>query len=182
LAEVPLQRATAGKDVVFEWMPFELRPSPTPTLRPKDAYLQSAWRSSVYPLAERLGLEMHLPSVSPQPYTRLAHEGTEYVKAHGKADVYTHAVFTAFFQRSEDIGSADVLSRIAGVAGLDVADFRRALDEGRFRARTDELLRQARLQMVNAVPTFIIGRRRLSGLYPAEALAEIVDAELAKPE
>ena len=37
LAEFPLQEAIRGKDVAVEWMPFELRPEPTPTLRPGDA-------------------------------------------------------------------------------------------------------------------------------------------------
>ena len=53
-------------------MPFELRPYSAPTLRPDGAYLQTAWQRSVYPLAERLGVEIKLPTVSPQPYTRLA--------------------------------------------------------------------------------------------------------------
>ncbi len=44
----------------MEWLPFELRPYPTPILRPEGAYLQRAWRQSVYPLArlqDRLTLE-----------------------------------------------------------------------------------------------------------------------------
>ena len=159
-------------------MPFELRPEPAPTLRPEDDYLQSAWRDNLYPLAEKLGLQMKLPTVSPQPYTRLAHEGMEFAKDHGKADAYAHAVFAAFFQRSEDIGKIEVLSRIAGGLGLNADTFRRALEEGAYRERTRDLLRQARMQMVTAVPTFVIGRQRVSGLYPAEALRQIFDEQM----
>jgi predicted DsbA family dithiol-disulfide isomerase len=43
------------------WRAFELHPEPVPTLDPKGDYLQSAWKSSVYPLAERLGVKMRLP-------------------------------------------------------------------------------------------------------------------------
>ncbi len=175
---MPLEEATKGKDVTFEWLPFELRPEPAPTLRPEDDYLQSAWRNNVYPLAQRLGVEMKLPSVSPQPHTRLAHEAMEFAKEHGKGNEYAHALFKAFFQRSEDIGNVGVLGRIAGAVGLDPEELRRALEEGKYRERTQNLLRQARMQMVNAVPTFIIGRQRVSGLYPAEALAEIVDEQM----
>ena len=64
-------------------MPFELRPSPAPTLRPDGPYLQTAWKNSVYPLARRMGVEIRLPSVTPQPYTRLAFEGLEFAKKHG---------------------------------------------------------------------------------------------------
>lgn len=170
--------ATKGKDVNFEWLPFELRPEPTPTLRPEDDYLQSAWKNNVYPLAQRLGVEMKLPNVSPQPHTRLAHEGMEFAKEHGKGNEYAHALFTAFFQRSEDIGQAEVLAKIACEVGLDAEEFRHALAEGKYRDRTQDLLRHSRMQMVTAVPTFIIGRQRVTGLYPAEVLGEIVEEQM----
>jgi predicted DsbA family dithiol-disulfide isomerase len=155
-----------------------LRPEPTPTLRPEDDYLQSAWRNNVYPLAQQLGLEMKLPSVSPQPHTRLAHEAMEFAKEHGKGNEYAHALFAAFFQRIEDIGKPEVLGRVAGEIGLDAERLQRALEEGKYRERTQDLLRQSRMQMVTAVPTFIIGRQRVSGLYPAQTLAEIVDQQI----
>ncbi len=147
-------------------------------MRPEDDYLQSAWKNNVYPQAQRLGVTMKLPSVSPQPHTRLAHEGMEFAKEHGKGNEYAHSVFAAFFQRSEDIGNAEVLSRIAGEVGLNAQEFRRALEEGKYRELTQDLLRQARMQMVTAVPTFLIGRQRVSGLYPAESLAEIVEEQM----
>ncbi len=163
---------------MFEWLPFELRPEPTPTLRPEDEYLQTAWRDNVYPTAAKLGIEMKLPSVSPQPHTRLAHEAMEFAKDHGKGNEYAHELFRAFFQRSEDIGNPDVLTTLAGRSGLAEQEFRGALEERKYRDRTQDLLRQSRLQMVTAVPTFIIGRQRVTGLYPAEVLREIVDKQL----
>lgn len=157
-----------------------MRPEPAPTLRPEDEYLQTAWHSNVYPLAERLGVEMTLPTVSPQPHTRLAHEGMEFAKAHGKGNDYAHALFAAFFQRSKDIGKIEVLACIAAEVGLDPVELQRALEEGTYREQTKDMLRQARMQMVTAVPTFIIGRQRVSGLYPTETLAQIVDEQLKK--
>lgn len=121
---------------------------------------------------------MKLPSVSPQPHTRRAHEAMEFAKDHGKGNEYAHALFAAFFQRSEDIGKLEVLSALAGQVGLDAQELRRALEEGKYRERTQDLLRQARMQMVTAVPTFIIGRQRVSGLYPAEVLGEIIDQQM----
>ena len=32
--------------IEVKWMPFELRPEPTPTLRPEGEYLQTAWARS----------------------------------------------------------------------------------------------------------------------------------------
>ncbi len=179
MAEVPLRQATTGRDISIEFLPFELRPYPHPTLRPEDSYLQSAWANSVYPLARNMGVTMRLPSVSPQPYTRMAHEGLEVAREFGKSNAYAHGVFVAFFQKSEDIGSIDVLSRVAFEIGLDAAAFRSALEEGRYADRTAELLRNTREQMVNAVPTLVIGRRRLSGLHSSEVLARIIEEEFS---
>ena len=109
-------------------MPFELRPYPSDTLRPEGEYLQRAWAERVLPLAARMGLQMVLPRVSPQPHTRLAFEGFQYAKEHGKPHEYNHEVFKAFFQEEQDIGGVEVLTRIAGNAGLDAADFRHALE------------------------------------------------------
>src|ERR1700736_4890236 len=84
LAEFPFREAIKGKDVEDEWMPFELRPEPQPTLRPEGEYLQRAWSQSVYPIAERMGVPIALPPVSPQPYTHLAFEGYQFAREHGK--------------------------------------------------------------------------------------------------
>ena len=162
-------------------MSFELRPYPNPTLRPEGEYLQKAWQERVYPLAEKLGVTIRLPRVSPQPHTHLAHEGLQFAKEHGKANEYNHAVMTAFFQDSEDIGSIDVLTRIAGRVGLDENEFREALEQRKYKDVHRRLQRHAYEDMgIQAVPTFIIGTRRLAGLYPVEALEQVIKDELAQ--
>ncbi len=98
LAEFPLKEAVLGKDVEIEWMPFELRPEPNPTLRPEGDYLQRAWEESVYPMAQQMGAEIVLPRISPQPHTHLAFEGYQFAKANGKGDGYNDRMFRAFFQ------------------------------------------------------------------------------------
>jgi predicted DsbA family dithiol-disulfide isomerase len=67
LAEFPLRQAIRGRDVQVEWMPFELRPETHPTLRPEGEYLQS-----VYQIAQRMGVPIKLPPISPQPHSHLA--------------------------------------------------------------------------------------------------------------
>lgn len=162
-------------------MPFELRPEPAPTLSPDGAYLQAAWKNSVYPLAAQLGVEIKLPPVSPQPYTNLAFQGLEYARDRGKADEYNNAVFRAFFQQGRDIGNIDVLADIAQGVGLDAEDFRSALRHELYLSGVGKLLQVAHEQVgVAAVPTMIIGRRVLEGLYPVETLRQIIDDELAR--
>ena len=47
-----------------EWVPYELRPYPTETLKPEEHYLQSTWKQSAYPMAEQMGVPIVLPNVS----------------------------------------------------------------------------------------------------------------------
>lgn len=177
LAEFPLKEAIDGKDVEIEWMPLELRPEPTPTLRPEGEYLQRAWRDSVYPLARQMGVPIVLPKVSPQPYTRAAFEGLQYAKEHGKENEYTDRLFRAFFQEEQDIGRLDVLAALAGEVGLDPTDFHAALETGRYHEAHQAALRHAVEEMgITSVPTFIIGGHVIPGLPRKELLERAISA------
>ena len=177
LAEGPLNEAVAemAGAVTIEWMPFELRPFPTPTLEPEGDYLQSSWKKSVYPMAERMGVEIVLPNVSPQPYTRLAFEGALEAREQGKADAYNHRMFTAFFQDELDIGNADVLSQCAAEIGLDQKNFRAALDNRTHRDKCEEQLQFGRdILAINSVPTFVIDNRiGIPGMVPKDVLISL---------
>lgn len=162
-----------------EWMPFELRPYPTPTLRPESEYMQRVWAQSVKPLAKRLGLEIELPPISPQPHTHLAFEGYHFAKEHGKGNAYHHRVFVAFFQEGKDIGDLDVLTELARDVGLDADAFRVALEARTYREVHQAALRHAVEEMgITAVPTFVIGPRVFVGLQSKETLERaIAEAE-----
>jgi predicted DsbA family dithiol-disulfide isomerase len=147
-----------------------LRPEPQPTLRPDGAYLQRAWGQSVYPLAERLGVPIRLPSVSPQPHTHLAWEGFQFAREHGRGTEYNHRVLRGFFVDGLDIGDPAVLTRLAADAGLDPAAFRQALDGRRYREAHQAALCEAYATGITGVPAFEIGGRRLVGLQTRETL------------
>jgi len=152
-------------------MPFELRPYPTPTLLPEGAYLQNAWRQSVYPIARRMGVDIKLPTVSPQPHTRLAFEGLEFAKDHDRGDQYNHRVMRAFFQESQDIGDPKVLAQLAAEVGLPAEEFAQALDSHEYASRVEKLLHHAQDEMgITGVPLFVIGNQTLMGLQSRDAL------------
>ena len=131
-------------------------------------------------MAEKLGVYMKLPTVSPYPYTNLAFQGLEFAKDQGKGDEYNDAVFRAFFQQSRNIGRVDVLSDITKEVGLDSEQFRDALERGAYRDRVQQLLQTAYERIrVTAVPTMIIGRQRLEGLYPEDIIRQVIESELA---
>ncbi len=156
-------------------MPFELRPEPHPTLRPEGEYLQRAWAQSVYPTAARLGVPIRLPPVSPQPHTRLAWEGYQFARGHGRGNEYNRRVLEAFFVEGQDIGQIDVLTRLAESAGLDGPAFRDALETGKYAETHRRALRHAYEEAgITGVPAFEIGGRRLVGLQPREALEQAI--------
>lgn len=175
LAEKPLEEAMRGLDVRLDWMPFELRPRPQPTLRPADDYLQTVWKRSVYPLAARLGIDIRLPTVSPQPYSQLALEGLQFASEHGKAREYVDAVFRAFFQRDLDIGSIEVLEGLARDIALPAEAFTTALTSGRYTAVHRRALERAAQLRIRAVPTILVGDQRIEGVPDASALRDALE-------
>ena len=183
LAEIPLREAVRGKDVVVEWMPFELRPYPNETLRPEGDYLQRAWTNSVYPIARRMGVPITLPAVSPQPHTHLAFEGFQFAKEHGKGGEYNHRVLSAFFVESRDIGDIGVLTKLAGEVGLNETEFEEALTSRKYREAHQQALRHAYEEAGGTgVPMFVIGDQTLTGLQDRATLEAVIEKELAASE
>lgn len=163
-----------------EWMPFELRPDPTPTLKPEDEYLPRVWESSVYPMAESLGLEVQLPTISPQPYTHLAFEGYQFARERGKGEEYSNRMFEAFFKEDKDIGEVEVLTELAQEIGLDPLSYRQALESRKYKEQHQQALQDAQKYGIRAVPTFQIGRRLYQGVIPKEQLKEIIKESQTK--
>ncbi len=164
-----------------EWMPYELRPYPNETLEPEGDYLQTTWQNYVYPMADKFGVKIVLPRVSPQPHTHLAFEGYQYAREHGSGSEYNHRMFTAFFQDELDIGNVNVLSKLAGEVGLDQQEYRRALETRKYKEAHQKALEHAYHEVdIEAVPTFIIGSTTLSGVRSKEELKRMIDLELSK--
>ncbi len=162
-------------------MPFELRPYPTETLRAEGDYLQSVWKQSVYPMAERMGIKIVLPNVSPQPYTHLAFEGYQFAKELGKGNEYNDRMLRAFFQEQQDIGDIEVLTKLAGEIGLNEQKYREALETRKYKEAHQKALYHAFNEVnITAVPTFVIGKRTVSGMRSKETLESIIEEEILK--
>jgi predicted DsbA family dithiol-disulfide isomerase len=159
-------------------MPFELRPYPNQALRPEGDYLQRTWQQSVYPIARQLGVPITLPKVSPQPHSHLAFEGYQFARDHGKGNDYNHRVLEAFFVKGQDIGSIDVLTKLAGEVGLDQLEFEDSLWTRKYREVHQQALRHAYEEAgVTGVPMFVIGGQVLSGLQGRQTLEAVIDEE-----
>jgi predicted DsbA family dithiol-disulfide isomerase len=168
------QLAEKDPDVAIVWRAFELRPEPVPTLDPNGDYLHRVWASSVYPLAEHLGVDIKLPPV--QPRSRRAHEAAQWARCRGKFRKYNDALFRALFQRGEDIGNTDVLTRIASDIGLEGDDLLEALDKDLHLENVLADEEEAKKLGLRGVPAFIANRKiALSGVQSLESLQKFVE-------
>ncbi|MES0884434.1 DsbA family oxidoreductase [Roseibium sp. SCP14] len=171
LAEPMLRTAIEGRGIKITWRGFELRPHPVPTLRVEDEYLPSVWRSSVYPMAERLGIDIQLPTISPQPRTDKAFEALLYAEQHDLGDAFSVAVLSAFFQKNLDIGDISILVKIGEQVGLNGASLKDALVQNRFRHQHQDFQRTAHgVHKIKVVPTIMIGDQRYEGVPNADWL------------
>ncbi|MFD0589458.1 DsbA family protein [Paenibacillus sp. GCM10027627] len=181
LAEGELESAAAEKGIEVEYLPFELRPYPTPTLRPEGEYITKDWRERVYPIAAELGIPIVKPPFSPQPYTHLAFEGYQFAIEHGKAKEYNKRMYEAFFLESKNIGDIDVLTTLAGEVGLDEAAYREALVNRTYRDKHREALNYAyHVANINSAPTFIIGETVIKGMAFKHQFLDAINRELER--
>lgn len=177
LVEPAIEELKRDRDVRVRVRPFELRPDPVPTLRPEDDYLPRVWRDAVYPMAERVGVPVRLPSVSPQPRTEKAFLVLQLAQEQGLAEVYSRAMFVAFFQDDRDIGDEDVIVDIAETLGMDAASVRKAMSSPeRLRQHRVDLAHATKTVGVTVVPGIVINGTLLQGVPSATRLKKAVDA------
>lgn len=176
LVEPAIEELKRDRDIEVAIRPFELRPDPVPPLRPEDDYLPRVWKQSVYPMSDRVGVPVTLPSVSPQPRTEKAFMVLQLAQERGLAEEYSKAMFAAFFQHDRNIGLDEVIADVATSIGLDHAEVVGALQsEGRRdRQRADQDY-AVNTVGINAVPGIVIEGQVLRGVPSAEQLKNVVD-------
>lgn len=180
LVEEAIEELRHQRDVEIEIRPFELRPDPVPTLKPEDDYLPKIWDTSVYPMARRLGMEISLPTISPQPRSDKAFVVLQLAKEHGMGSAYSEAMFRAFFQQDRNIGQDDVIIDVAESVGLNRLDIVAALASQERRQKQQEDQDFAVNSVgISAVPSFRVNGHLAPGVLGAEQLIRLVDEAAA---
>jgi protein-disulfide isomerase len=85
----------------------------------------------------------------------------------------------AMFADQKKLAVAD-LKTTAGTLGLDAAAFGSCLDSGKHAAKVKEDMKAGVLAGVSGTPALFVNGRFLNGAVPFEAIAEVVDDELAR--
>jgi predicted DsbA family dithiol-disulfide isomerase len=165
-------------DVEFVWLPYELRPEPEPLPDTSPAALEQSrarWERGAGLLAREYGVKMSPPTVKPR--SRWAHEAAEFARDRGQFDAMRTALFQAYFVANRDIGEQEVLAEVAESVGLDGAELREALGDGRYTSRVRELEGLSARIGVSAVPTMIFADTvAVQGAQPYSVLRQAYEA------
>jgi predicted DsbA family dithiol-disulfide isomerase len=106
--------------------------------------------------------------------SRLAQELGKWAEEQNKGDAFHRATFRAYFQHGENIAQKTVLLRIGAAVGLDPAAAQTVLEQRTHRQAVDRDWERSRRMGITAVPTFVLGDRRLVGAQPYDALKRMV--------
>jgi predicted DsbA family dithiol-disulfide isomerase len=113
-------------------------------------------------------------------------QGSELAREAGAFALYHDAVFRAAFEQGMDIGDLEVLSAIAGRAGMDPIHFRDEIERGRMAARIAANKAEADSFSALGYPSFILGDFPLTGIQPIETmrqlLARFIERRTAEPQ
>jgi predicted DsbA family dithiol-disulfide isomerase len=153
-----LERLRSEFEIDFDVNAFELRPG----IPPGGISRAEASKGRIYPpgyidnllaTARDAGIDMKRPPLIPN--THKAHETTQFAREHGRVWEIERALFHAYFEEERNIGDIDVLCDVGAGVGLDVAELRRALEDGRYAGTVEQELAWARAAGVTGVPTVI---------------------------
>ena len=106
--------------------------------------------------------------------SRLAQELGKWAEDQGLGDAFHHAVFLAYFERSENIARKPVLLQICSAVGLDPAAAQNVVDRRLYREAVDQDWHRSHQMGVTAVPTFVLNGQRLVGAQSYAALERMV--------
>ena len=163
--------------IIDEWLPFEIHPdTPQTGVLWKD-YFPGMNPDLFFQQIDQRGKKMGI-RFGPQPLmsnSRMAMEGGEFAKDHGRFDAYHEAVFKAFFTDCLDIGDRTVILDVARSAGLDTDALNAALDGVAYLPRLERTTYQAKTAGISSAPTFLIeGYGTVTGAQSFETFQSIL--------
>ena len=148
-----VEAAEDGGRVEVEWLPFELRPAPSPLLVPRGDHLRVDWTRNVYRRAQAMGVEIHLPRFQPRSTLPLA--TCLWAGSQGRLRDFKHALYEAFFCEGEDIATDAQIARAADRVGLDPDNAIAAAYSPELFTRIREIRSDAAAAGVRGVPSLL---------------------------
>ena len=178
-----------GDGVNIIWRAYQLYPTIPPEgmdraefarLRYRGAD-QSAARRQLETEAQRIGIDMGFERISRMPNTFQGHRLLHHARAHGVQHELSDHLFSAYFERGEDVGEESVLLDAAESVGMDraaTADYL-ASEEGVDPVRRE--IERASAIGVTGVPCFVFaGAYALPGAQEPEVIAQVIERAKVK--
>lgn len=169
-------RLEAELGVTMSWRPVHiaaLHPEWTP-----GAPLDGATRAKIERVSRETGIALQVPEHWFD--SRAALEGVAVAEEWGCVAAYHREVFTAAYERGEDIGERGVLVRAAVAAGLPMGRFMEFVATRRGAPHLSAIREEAHRLGVVGYPTFLLGAFPLSGIQPFETMKLLVARHIAR--
>jgi predicted DsbA family dithiol-disulfide isomerase len=163
--------------VRVEWLPFELHPEAPPEGIPREAYFgrsrSQAMHDHLRTVAGDVGLKMESHDMIIN--SRRALGAAEFAREHGRYDEMHHALFKAHWELTARLEDVDDLVRIGESVGLDGAELRAAIEDGRYEQLLDDTRQEAESVGINAIPAHVFGGRFLVvGAQPYDVFKQVL--------
>jgi predicted DsbA family dithiol-disulfide isomerase len=186
-----LERALAMRpDVPVEifWRPYRLDPTIPREGVDRRAYMKAkfgdnprsgAMRDTIIAEGEGEGIAFAFDKILKSPNTLDSHRLIRWAAGDSLQDKMVERLFRAYFTEGQDIGNQDVLTALAGEAGMDVTLVAKLLDGDADLVEVEREAGLANEMGISGVPTFIFdSRMMISGAREPELLLKVMDKAL----
>jgi len=170
-----LMRLSDSHDLKINWCFIEIHPETSPEGEPVASleYPSEQWNQLMQNLetvAKEEGIAMAEHSFTTNSKDALLL--SEAAKEQGREKFYAlhEKLFTAFFVDSRNIGDRNILRELAAESGIDSDVVESAWQEKKYQQRIQSNYNAARQNEIQAVPSFIFGDRKLTGVVTEEVM------------
>ena len=184
--------ATPDVKVDIRWRPYQLDPTIPPQGLDRKQYMLAKFGSEarlkeihdrIVPLGAADGIDFHFEDIKVAVNTIDAHRLIRWAASAGDGVQHriTQALFSANFEKGENISDHDVLARIAGENGMDETVVRSLLASDADVDAVRAEIEQAQAMGVTGVPCFLLdGKYAVMGAQDADVLADAIRQVAAK--
>jgi predicted DsbA family dithiol-disulfide isomerase len=180
-----VEKLKAEHKMEVEWRPFYLYFDTPPEGRELPDYIRqkraNGSEERLQSIAALYGMEFK--STQRIYNTRLAHESTEYARAHGKGNEFHKVVFRMIYAEGKDPSQWEVLRSAAGEVGLDGEALQKSVQSEMYKDDVEQQVRQAYQIGVAGVPTYVINERyAIVGAQPYEVFKNALEQIMNKKD
>ena len=153
----------------ISWKPYELHPEIPENGYDKELYMKQKFGSSrgneiydeIVNIGKDLDFDFNFSKTKRIPNTFLAHRLLWYAEQKNVQNELSEALFYAYFTDGKDVGSVEVLAKIASDVGLDELEIKTFLESDIGTKEVENQKIDSIERSIGAVPTYVINDQYL---------------------